>query len=64
MTGDQFLDTLRTAIAPRTITNMTGKTDKIVIKLSDGKQLDVRRQEVREAADQDELDAYVAGLVA
>ena len=59
MSGTDFIDALKAAIAPRTIAKMTGKAEHMVITLSDGKSLEVKRQ--RAKADP---DGYVAELLA
>lgn len=64
MTGADFLNTLNARIAPRTVTNLSGASDSLTIKLSDGTTLTMKRQRVRDTKDQAELDAYVDELLA
>jgi hypothetical protein len=57
--GADFLETLKAAIAPLTIAKMQGKPEHMLITLSDGKVLEVKRQ--RAKADP---EGYVAELLA
>lgn len=59
MSGTDFLEALKAAIAPRTITKMTGKTEHMVITLSDGRTLEAKRQRAKA-----EPEGYVAELLA
>lgn len=62
MTLDQFKASLETA-AGATLINMTGKDNGILFLLSDKRQILAKRQRIKDAADQNELDAYVQGLL-
>ncbi|MDB6035997.1 MAG: hypothetical protein JWM16_6335 [Verrucomicrobiales bacterium] len=66
MTGDQFLEALKSAIAPATIESMKNNTaDRnggIDFLLSDGRRFNAKRQRIRDA-NEDEMNAYVQSLV-
>ncbi len=47
MSGSDFIEALKAALSPRTIHKMTGKTQHIVVTLSDGKVLEVDRRKAK-----------------
>ncbi len=63
MTGQQFLDALAQAVAPRTIASTYGAADGVTLTLSDGQTITAKRKLIAKAKDDAELSAYIAGLL-
>lgn len=59
MTGEQFLDALRLAVDPRTIANIKGSDSGVLIVLSDGKQVNVKRRRIADLDTAEDMRKYV-----
>lgn len=56
--GSRLLNMIATAVKPETIVSRAGTAEGVTLRLSDGRDILVRRQRVK-----GDLDAYVAELV-
>lgn len=61
-TGTQFMDALREAIAPATVTKMHGLSTHLVITLSDGRRIEVTRHRVKQV-DAEQIGSFVSELL-
>ncbi len=59
MKGNEFVDALRDAIAPATVVNITGGSEGLTFKLSDGRSIKAERKAIAALRDGDELADYV-----
>jgi len=61
--GNDFIEALKAAVAPRTITNIKGQSDGVIVTLSDGTKVTAERKVIATLRDDDEIAAYVARVI-
>jgi len=59
MKGIEFVDALRAAVAPLAVIDISGNSEGVVFKLSDGRSLKAERKAIAALNDDDAMAVYV-----